>query len=250
MKRKTTDFKRVLYILIILIITARISSQEQQNSTAGDTLARELMLDLDQSETIIDYDIEGSSLYVLLHKKILPEERIFFAVYHKQDNGSWDRIYENDFTSRKPWKLEAADIDGDGETEILVSVVKTTTFDPIEKNRMFIFNFDNKKLFKKWTGSQIAGIWSDFFVGDLISAPGNELIFVEQTKDNREKLSVYSWFDFGFFCLAESEGYSDIKDVIILGDNQIQLTWNEEKKQKTGRLQMLNGKLVEVNQVP
>jgi hypothetical protein len=200
---------------------------------------------LDKSERIIDYAEDETRIYALIHKGGPLETGDFFVVLRQGDNGKWERFYENDFTSRKPWKLETADIDGDGEKEILTAVKKTTLFDPVEKNRMFIFNFNGEKLYKKWTGSQIAGSWKDFIAGDAASAPGEELVFIEQTEDNKAKISIYSWFDFGFFLIASRGNYEDIQGVIILGENRIEITCREERRTITKTLRISEGKLIE-----
>jgi len=240
--------RRLLYIILFLCMIALISVRVQPNGKPLDTFLEELQASLGKAESIIDYAREGASVYALIGKKGPLKSGEFFVAFRQKENGKWERFYENDFTTRKPWKIEISDIDGDGVKEILIAVNKTTHFDQTEKNRMFIFNFDDEKLYKKWTGSQIAGIWKDFFVGDLVSIPGEELIFIEQTTDGKEKISIYYWFDFGFFLLASSGSYQEIQNVTILGENHIQITEKEKHKQKAIILTIQYGELVEPNQ--
>jgi hypothetical protein len=168
-----------------------------------------------------------------------------FVAFHKRRNGGWERFYENDFKKLKPWKIEIADIDGNAEKEILIAVRKTTALDQTEKNRMFIFNFKNNKLVKKWTGSQIAGIWRDLYVDDIVSIPGNELIFIEKAKDgNAEQVSIYYWYEFGFLRLAISDEYPQVKKLSILGEGKLQISYKREGKDETDSLIVKGGKLI------
>lgn len=241
-------FRRFIYILLFLFMIALISVRFRPDTNSDATFLEDLKADLSKSESIISYDKEDARVYALISKEGSLEYGDFFMVFDQNEKGSWERIYENDFSSRKPWKIRVADIDGDGVTEILTSVNKTTQFDQVDKNRMFIFNFDGEKLYKKWTGSQIAGVWNDFFVGDLVSIPGEELIFIEQTTDGKERISIYYWFDFGFFLLASSGSYQDIQEVSILGENRIQIIEKEQQKQEIITLRIQDGELIEINQ--
>jgi len=195
-------------------------------------------------EKVIASVKEGKKYYAIISQVGRTDYGDLFAVYELRKKGQWVCSYKNDFLELKPWKIEKADIDGDGEQEILTAVRKSTHFDQTEKNRLFVFNFTEGALVKKWTGSDIAGTWEDFIVGDLLPIQGNELIFVEDTKSGEEKISIYYWFDFGFLRLAESENYQDITALSILDENRIQITYKNEFKTKT-ILTVEAGKIVE-----
>jgi len=138
-------------------------------------------------------------------------------------DGRWQRVYENDFKDLKPWKIEVGDIDGDERKELFIAVHKPTHFDAEHRNRMFIFNYDGNKLVKKWTGSQLAGDWRTFSVGDLLPIPGDELIFIERLEGNKERIGVYYWLDFGFVLAAASEPMAPIERLDIAGGNRIDI---------------------------
>jgi hypothetical protein len=158
-------------------------------------------------------------------------------------DGGRERIYESDFKDLKLWRLQIADLDGDGQSEIVTAVRKTTHFDPEEKNRLFVFNYDGVQLTKKWTGSQIAGDWREFLAGDLLPIPGEELLFIESMPDGGERLSVYYWFDFGFVRLAVSEPYDrPIDDLAIAGENRLSLRLASSESRT---LMVNNGRIVD-----
>lgn len=244
MKKMSVAFKRLLFVIVIIILAVWLSAYGRQGVSFVDKISGELDRALSKTETILDYAEDGPVVYALVKRSGGLGEKIFFMVFNRTEDGEWVRGYENDFTSRKPWKLEAADIDGDGQKEILTAVRKPTTFDPTEKNRLFVFNYDGTVLYKQWTGSRIAGDWNDFYAGDLVSVPGDELIFVQQTEDQKEKISAYYWFDFGFFLLASSDGFEDIRNVSISGENRIRIVCQEGKKSETVTMMLQDGKII------
>ena len=203
---------------------------------------RDLLSALDKNEVLIDYTIDETLAYTLINKNGDSLYGDFFVVFEKKNN-TWHRAYESDFTKIMPWKLEVADIDHDDYPEIMIAVKKATPYDKEIKNRMFIFNYLDNILSRKWTGSQIAGIWRDYYTMDLLSSPGHELIFIEQTEEDMEKISVYSWFDFGFFRLADSEAYLRIQKISMVKDNLLEITYIDEDKETNLLLSVVDGKL-------
>lgn len=164
-------------------------------------------------------------------------------IERQSSDGRWQRVYENDFKDLKPWKIEVGDIDGDDRKELLIAVNKSTHFDAEHRNRMFIFNYDGDKLVKKWTGSQLAGDWRTFGVGDLLPIPGDELIFIEQSEANKERISVYYWLDFGFVLAAASESYDPIDSLDITGGNRMDIRTKGSGEPRT--LTVSAGRIVE-----
>lgn len=209
-----------------------------------DLREQQLKKALKEQESLIDYAIKDSTAYTFISSTGRSDYGDSFAVFQEENTGVWKCIYENDFTELKPWKLELADVDGDGMTDILTGVRKTTYYDNTEKNRLFIFDYIDHKLVKKWTGSQIAGIWTDFAAGDLLEAKGDEIIFISQTEKGLERLKLFSWFDFGFLMLAESEEYEDITDLTMNEERHIQMTCHSEGEKKI-ILMVKDGRIVQ-----
>lgn len=188
---------------------------------------------LTSNETIVDYEKNNNTIYAIISSESHSEYGDLFVVLTKNQEGKWARSYENDFIDLKPWMLQLADVDGDGEKEIITAVRKTTHYDKTEKNRLFVFNYSDGLLIKKWTGSEIAGTWNFFLAKDILTIPGSELIFIEETEDKKEKISIYYWFDFGFLKLADSKPYDDIIDLTVLRENRIQITWRNDHEHRT-----------------
>ncbi|MGB4659419.1 MAG: hypothetical protein WBI07_09580 [Mobilitalea sp.] len=200
-----------------------VQSEIEVGGLLTEPVPEEISALLKKREIVIDYTQEESFLYAIISQKERMDYGDILVIFEQNKSGIWERIYDNNFEELKPWKIETADIDGDGITEILTAVYKTTHFDDVEKNRMFIFNYRDGILTKKWTGSEIAGTWKDFVVGDLLPVTGDELIFLQESSGNSEKISIYYWFNFGFLLLADSEYYDEIQSVSIMKENRLLL---------------------------
>lgn len=235
--RKTTIIYIIFLLITVVLLFGLYLSKLHKNSKEG------LSSVIEKNEILIDYTIDGSLAYTLINRNGTKEYGDLFVVFERTDN-SWEKIYENDFKNLMPWKLELADIDGDNIPEILIALRKTTPYDKEVKNRMFIFNYQDDILSRKWTGSRIAGVWREFYVMDLLSTPGHELIFIEQTEEKKEMISIYSWFDFGFFRLAESEAYMRIQSLKMVNENLLEITYADNDKDSSILLVVDEGKLV------
>jgi hypothetical protein len=98
----------------------------------------------------------------------------------------------------RPWKLQAADVDGDGRPEVVVGVHKSTRFFPRPHNCLFVYSFERGALRAKWLGSSLSKPFTDFTFAGLDSDAADELVAVETTGDGRYCVVIYSWNGFGF----------------------------------------------------
>jgi hypothetical protein len=197
-------------------------------------------------EITIDEVQTDGFLYSLVSKEGNTEYGDWLMIRREGQDGQWLSLYENDFKDLKPWKIEVSDIDGDRRKEILIAVNKTTHFDDHSLNRMFIFNYEDNKLVKKWTGSQIAGAWKTFYVGDLLPIPGDELMFIEELNEGGEEIELYYWLDFGFVRLAKSDTYDRINDLSIEGPNRLQATVESKQSNGLRTFTVKDGKIIEI----
>lgn len=98
----------------------------------------------------------------------------------------------------KPWKLEIADVDGDGQREIIVGIFKATKFFPKAHNCLFVYGWAGGRAHPKWLGSSLARPFTDFLFANLDNETGDELVALETTLDEKKSLAVYRWNSFGF----------------------------------------------------
>ena len=89
------------------------------------------------------------------------------------------------------YQFQTGDIDGDGNEDAMVGVVKGTRFYPEKGRRLFIFKIVNNKARPLWLGSKLGGILEDFrYVDGKIRA-------LESTTDSLYVVSDYKWSSFG-----------------------------------------------------
>lgn len=100
--------------------------------------------------------------------------------------------YLNDWRLPYPvYQFQTGDVDGDGQEDAMVGVVKSTRFYPEKARRLFIFKQVNKKARPLWLGSKLGGILEDFrFVDGKIRA-------LESTTDSLYVVTDYKWSSFG-----------------------------------------------------
>ncbi len=116
-----------------------------------------------------------------------------------------DSLYHlNKFPLPYPvYRFCTADVDGDGNTDALVGVIKKTRFHQERNRRIFIFKLVDGEPRPLWMGSKLGGILQDFRVVEpkepqqgKKSAPCT-VRSLETTADGRYVVAEYSWEGFG-----------------------------------------------------
>lgn len=128
-----------------------------------------------------------------------------------------DEIYRQSFKELNPWKVQTADVDGDGVKEISIGVYKTAKFHLVPAKRPFIYNWNGEKLSPKWLGSRLSRPFDDYVFSDIDKDKEDEIIAVELQQDGRKVLNSYKWKGFGFEAVGESKSYTDISDLSVYG---------------------------------
>lgn len=101
-------------------------------------------------------------------------------------------FFLNDWRLPYPvYRFQTGDVDGDGNKDAMVGVIKGTRFYPEKGRRLFIFKQLNGKARPLWLGSKLGGILEDFrYVDGKIRA-------LESTTDSLYVVSDYKWDSFG-----------------------------------------------------
>lgn len=124
--------------------------------------------------------------------------------------GKTKPFYERDMTDFGPWKVQAADVDGDGIHEISIGVYKTSRFHPVMAKRPFIYNWDGSGISPKWLGSRLSRPFSDYIFADIDKDGADELIASEYDRDGSMVITSYDWNGFGFDRKSESEPFKEV----------------------------------------
>ena len=229
--------KRLLYFpLLIIMIPGVVYCYAQNEATLVNTSQTKYIV---ANKSIYCYKTLGGNR---IYKDISPvftsppgfEIMCFDVVFHKDsillgiltDNGKTrlltihnetkeSQLLLKDMTPYKPWKIQFADVDGDGVLEICLGVMKESPLHPVMAKRLFIYNFD-LCLQPKWRGSRLSKPLVDFFFFKN-NKQKTYLISTESTFDGRQCLNAYFWDQFGFTGLGDyyilqegktlSEGY-------------------------------------------
>ncbi len=102
------------------------------------------------------------------------------------------------------------DVDGDGNVDAMVGVVKSTRYFQEKGRRIFIFKNYHGLVRPLWMGSQLGGILEDFRFTD------GKIRSLERTTDGRYVVAEYRWahFGMGFECfLTKNSGQEEAMKV-------------------------------------
>lgn len=159
-----------------------------------------------------------------------------------------EEVFRRSFTNMNPWKVQAADVDGDGDMEIAVGVYKKAKFHPVMAKRPFLYNFDGTSLSPKWRGSRLSRPFDDYIFADIDGNGKDEIVAIEVLANGRKVVNTYYWKGFGFEGMGESTEYEDItvlqKNGFKEGGRIIEARVKENNDYKWVALYYCNGKLV------
>ncbi len=186
--------------------TARISNQVNALVPPD-----EIVLDMAVSD--LDGNSKKEILAIIARSGAKHGRRLLIVSLEDEKAASiWKDI---DLNEINPWRIRTGDIDGDGNTDVLVGVYKKTRFDPKMDNRLFVYDWDGDDLFPKWLGSSLSLPFYDFAVGDVDGKRGEELVSLEYLKDGGSRLMIYKWSGFGFLGEWEARSSQTIKSVLL-----------------------------------
>ena len=117
-----------------------------------------------------------------------PQEKQGYSLRKEHDSLYW----LNEWRLPYPvYQFQTGDVDGDGQIDAMVGVVKATRYYQEPGRRLFIFKQVNGKVRPLWLGSKLGGILEDFrFVDGHIRS-------LETTDDGQYVVADYKWGGFG-----------------------------------------------------
>jgi hypothetical protein len=154
-------------------------------------------------------DVQKNKIILIVAKK---DEKCGKDIRILSFDGKITPFLKSSFKNLNVWKVQVADVDGDGQKEISFGVFKGTKFYPIPDKRPFIYSWKGKGIAPKWLGSKFSKPFDDYIFADLNGDKKDEIIVNEQLTDGR-CIEVYQWDCFGVQSIAISQKYEDISDI-------------------------------------
>ena len=100
------------------------------------------------------------------------------------------------------YRFQTGDINGDGRTDVLVGVIKSTRYDPQVARRLFIFKvYKDRYIRPLWMGSRLSHPLVDFRFVHIDGQP-RVLTIERDTTPERYLMAVYRWRSFGLDFVA------------------------------------------------
>ena len=100
------------------------------------------------------------------------------------------------------YRFQTGDINGDGRTDVLVGVIKSTRYDPQVARRLFIFKvYKDCYIRPLWMGSRLSRPLVDFRFAHIDGQP-RVLTIERDTTPERYLMAVYRWRSFGLDFVA------------------------------------------------
>jgi hypothetical protein len=100
------------------------------------------------------------------------------------------------------YRFQTGDINGDGRTDVLVGVIKSTRYDPQVARRLFIFKvYKDRYIRPLWMGSRLSHPLVDFRFAHIDGQP-RVLTIERDTTPERYLIAVYRWRSFGLDFVA------------------------------------------------
>ena len=238
--------KKILIVLLILIGAVGIFYRQPEYYQKGHIRIEQNIYDLYEKdnylyiktdkvfkkliyEELIDHriyniDSDENDEILVINRHATEEQGSDFVIYDiEEGNGSMKakEIYRQDFSDIKPWKVDACNLDNDGETDIFIGVHKDTVFYKDVRNRPFFYSWDGEGLNKKWLGSFFTD-WDlvDIAFGDYFNL-GYDLAAVLEKNNDSYRIGYYKFVGFGFINMDTEEIYTNVKSIETVRDGGI-----------------------------
>ncbi|MDD4088346.1 MAG: hypothetical protein PHP29_01480 [Tissierellia bacterium] len=180
-------------------------------------------------EEIIDYkiyniDSDDNEEILVIIKHETEGYGSDFIIYDIEEVGGsikTKEIYRQDFSDIKPWKVDACNLDNDGETDIFIGVYKDTVYYKDVRNRPFFYSWNGERLNKKWLGSFFTD-WElvDIAFGDYYNQ-GYDVACVLEKNNDSYRVGYYKFVGFGFINMDTSEIYSNVNSIETVREEEI-----------------------------
>jgi len=116
------------------------------------------------------------------------------------------------------YRLDAADVNNDGSTDILLGVIKRTHFDPELKRRLFFYRIGANGLTPLWLGSRVCQDLVDF--RPVCDGQATHVLTIEKDKQGMYCNGLYVWHDFGLELITYSNNGASYDTALAFFDRE------------------------------
>jgi hypothetical protein len=117
------------------------------------------------------------------------ENKLGFRILLRTPDGE---VTDQTLFQYEPYRFDTADVDRDGQTEVLLGLSKATRFDPHIRKRLFILRIDENHLRPLWLGSKVCRELVDFR-----AVENGTIRTLERTSSGNYAIGKYFWESFG-----------------------------------------------------
>lgn len=232
------EMKKILMIIIVVVLAVCLINRQPElcclqindmkynifikdgklfkNDIFPEKLSDEIILD----HKIYDIDSDKNDELLLITKKnkehTYGKDFVIFEIETIENSLKLIELYRQDFTQLRPWKIDACNLDNDGETDIFIGVYKDTTYYKDVRRRPFFYSWDGKNLNKKWLGSFFTD-WelADISFGDYLNTGYDVAAVLEKSINDEYRVGLYNFIGFGFEHMKTINAGNSPKDVSI-----------------------------------
>jgi len=155
----------------------------------------------DHNDTIHDYCIISDTLKTHLFFLISSSTRRYIMHSTVTDTGFTDIwCYDNIVN---PWKLSAADLNGDGGDELCIAVHTKEPHQSRATNKLLVYSIDHGYFSNLYQGSRRSTHFTDYAFFDRDKDGLDDLFTLEPLTDDNYTLNIYQWLGTGFWKYPE-----------------------------------------------
>ena len=188
-----------------------------------------------------DIDGDGRAELVVLTKKAA--RKYGKKVYIFKIDEKIDKIYSEDFSRLKPWKIALGDVDGDGKAEVSIGVYKKAQFHQVMAKRPFIYSFEDNKLVPKWKGSRLSKPFTDYIFYDIDEDGIDEIVSIEILENQEKVINTYKWKGFGFDGFLQSNSFKYLQ-ALKKDEGKICVKFKKDKRFCVGEVNLYNRNII------
>jgi hypothetical protein len=122
--------------------------------------------------------------------KKLQSDNYILTLFNQSDTSNTIKLYG------QLSEIQISDINNDGNSDILLGIIKKVHFDPTFKKRINIYSYQNHNLQPLWLGTKFIYNIECFNVKKLENF--NYLYTLEVDNNGKRFQGIYEWNDFGF----------------------------------------------------